>query len=226
MSLESFLIRNSSKTVFNSRKAASDAKIRNPALENRISVVYPGAWMFASESNVERRTKFSFVHLGSLYGSRNLDLFFAALEKVVKEDSLDATKFQVINVGHIDEEQVNHSSTIIEFISIPDLDRDKAVQFASTCSVLLLIQHEDSRSEESIPFKIYDYLNLNLPIISILDNHEILDLLGDNSALASKVKDIEHLKKSIRKSFSWESNQSANRRTPLEPILQFQEIFS
>jgi hypothetical protein len=223
--LENFLIRKSSKTVFNSRRAASDAMIRNPSLEYKISAVYPGAWTFMPDPDVKPRSKFSFVHLGSLYGSRNLDLFFAALEKVVEEDSLEATKFQVINVGHVDEQQINNYSSAIDFVSIPDLNRDEAIRFASSCSTLLLIQHEDSRSAESIPFKIYDYLNLNLPIISVLDNPEILDLLGEYSVLANKIKDIEQLKISIRKSLAWNSDQSAKHRASLDPLIQFQRIF-
>lgn len=177
--LERFLIQNSSKTVFNSKVAASDAMARNPDFADKIYTIYPGAWVFPHYGKAQLRSKFTFVHLGSLYGSRNLDLFFSALERVIEEDSLNSSNFQVVNVGHINEDQINRYSSVVEFISIPSLEREQAIEFATSCNVLLLIQHEDSRSAESIPFKIYDYLNLNLPIISILDNSEILDLLGN-----------------------------------------------
>jgi hypothetical protein len=222
--LERFLIQNSSKTVFNSGVAASDAMARNRDLTDKIYTIYPGAWVFPRNGNDQPRSKFTFVHLGSLYGSRNLDLLFSALERVIEEDSLNSLNFQVINVGHLNEDQVNHYSSIVEFISIPDLDREQAIAVAANCNVLLLIQHEDSRSAESIPFKIYDYLNLNLPIISILDNPEILDLLGEYAELACKIKDFEQLKHSIRKSLVWVPDKARTREPSLDSAHQFLSI--
>jgi len=87
-----------------------------------------------------------------------------------------------------------------------------------------LIQHEDSRSAESIPFKIYDYLNLNLPIISIIDNPEILNLLGEFSELASKIKDLEQLKHSIRKSLAWVPDKRGAQKSLINPTHQFLSI--
>ena len=223
--LERFLIQNSSKTVFNSGVAASDAMARNRDLADKIYTIYPGAWAFPRNGNDHPRSKFTFVHLGSLYGSRNLDVFFSALERVIEEDSLNSLEFQVINVGHLNEDQVNHYSSIVEFVSIPDLDREQAIAFAINCNVLLLSQHEDSRSAESIPFKIYDYMNLNLPIISILDNPEIFDLLGEYAELACKIRDLEQLKHAIRKSLVWVPGKTRARESSIDPTQQFLSIF-
>jgi hypothetical protein len=222
--LERFLIQNSSKTVFNSKVAASDAMARNPDFTDKIYTIYPGAWVFPHYGKEQPRSKFTFVHLGSLYGSRNLDLFFSALERVIEEDSLDSSNFQVVNVGHINEDQINRYSSVVEFISIPNLEREQAIEFATNCNVLLLIQHEDSRSAESIPFKIYDYLNLNLPIISILDNSEILDLLGEYSELASNIKDLDLLKQSIRNSLTWVTDKSDTQESSIDSTQQFLSI--
>jgi hypothetical protein len=222
--LERFLIQNSSRTVFNSNVAASDAIARNQDLADKIYTIYPGAWVFPHYGKEQPRSKFTFVHLGSLYGSRNLDLFFSALEHVIEEDSLNSSNFQVVNVGHMNEDQVNHYSSVVDFISIPNLEREQAIEFAINCNVLLLIQHEDSRSAESIPFKIYDYLNLNLPIISILDNSEILDLLGEYSELASKIKDLDRLKESIRKSLAWDTDKRDAQESSIDSTQQFLSI--
>ncbi len=222
--LERFLIQNSSKTVFNSKVAASDAMVRNPDFADKIYTIYPGAWVFHHYGKAQPRSKFTFVHLGSLYGSRNLDLFFSALERVIEEDSLNSSDFQVVNVGHINEDQINRYSSVVEFISIPNLEREHAIEFAISCNVLLLIQHEDSRSAESIPFKIYDYLNLNLPIISILDNSEILDLLGEYLELASNIKDLDLLKQSIRKSLTWITDKSDIQDSSIDSTQQFLSI--
>jgi len=222
--LERFLIQKSSKTVFNSSVAASDAIARNQDFATKIHTIYPGAWAFPLNAKEQPRSKFTFLHLGSLYGSRNLDLFFSALERVIDEDSLNSSKFQVINVGHLNEDQINHYSSNVEFISVPDLDREQAMAFAMNCNVLLLIQHEDSRSTESIPFKIYDYLNLNLPIISIIDNPEILNLLGEFSELASKIKDLEQLKHSIRKSLAWVPDKRGAQQSLINSTHQFLSI--
>jgi glycosyltransferase involved in cell wall biosynthesis len=59
------------------------------------------------------------------------------------------------------------------------LPRDTALDRARRSQVLLLVQHADDRSLETIPFKLYDYLNLGVPILVIGRNPEIRELLSD-----------------------------------------------
>ena len=137
------------------------------------------------------------MHLGSLYGSRNLDLFLEALSHLEKTGFLNSAEIRVINIGTIDMSVSNYYLDKFELVLIPESSRDFVLEIASTADILLLIQHMDSRSRETIPFKLYDYLNLRLPILGLIDNSEIDQILLKHKAFLSSVSDIESIKSAI-----------------------------
>jgi len=63
---------------------------------------------------------------------------------------------------------------------------------------LIIIQHTDSRSQETIPYKVYDYLNLNMPIIGIINNTELTDILVANSSIIADTNSISSIMSGIK----------------------------
>jgi hypothetical protein len=53
------------------------------------------------------------------------------------------------------------------------------MSIAKDAKFLLLVQHDDNRSAETIPYKLYDYMNLNKPIIMLIKNPEIKELCSN-----------------------------------------------
>ena len=195
--LESILIDNSIKTIFTTKFAALLASNRCPRNNHKITSIYPGAWNFSTQKRIKADNKINFVHLGSLYGSRNLDLFLEALSHLEKTGFLNSAEIRVINIGTIDMSVSNYYLDKFELVLIPESSRDFVLEIASTADILLLIQHMDSRSRETIPFKLYDYLNLRLPILGLIDNSEIEHILLKHKEFLSSVGDIESIKSAI-----------------------------
>jgi hypothetical protein len=189
--LEQFLIRNSTRTVFVTKFAALRARERCPSLVERITTIYPGAWNFHSKVNPRDGDSITFVHLGSLYGTRNLNVFLESLQELTKMPEFAGQKFNVINIGGVDSRLPEINNPHIEVQILPEVSRQDALEYGASVSILLLLQHADERSLESIPYKFYDYLNLCLPVIGLVENQEIVQILKGSAAFLAPVNSTE-----------------------------------
>jgi hypothetical protein len=93
----------------------------------------------------------------------------------------------------------NHAEYLArtDYQELPLGNRQDGLREASKADYLLLVQHSDSRSEETIPYKTYDYLNLGAPIFGVINNPELAELLKDRG-FAGSAKDIDSTKQAIR----------------------------
>lgn len=197
--LEKLLIASSARTVFVTKAAASSAIARSPELEPKITAIYPGAWV-VSKSKPTKATSdavISFLHLGTLYGSRNLDSFLAALTEMRNEESGMFSSVTVKNMGAVYLPQLDSYLETEGFTQTPALPRAEALQAASESDCLLLVQHSDSRSEETIPYKFYDYLNLGLPVFGIVKSKELKELLLGAGGYACEQGDAKSAKREL-----------------------------
>ena len=71
------------------------------------------------------------------------------------------------------------------------VQREKGLVDSLESDFLLLIQHSDSRSEQTIPFKFYDYLMLGLPIIGLTNNSELENLILDSGGFVGSCTDLK-----------------------------------
>lgn len=199
--IETWLIKCLVRAVYVTKEAARLARERNPRYENQIVSIYPGAWQFvppACPGKYRKLKVFEFLHLGTLYGSRNLDLFFDALDALLQEGFEPARAVRVVNLGAV---YCNTSPRYLarsDFQSLDALDRVDALERARRASCLLLVQHTDERSRETIPYKTYDYLNLELPILGLLNNDELKALIEFSSGYAAQADDMEGIKQKLR----------------------------
>jgi len=225
--LENYFINASNKTVYVTKEAAKSASKRHPELVKKIHFIYPGSWQFFIQQNKKRSNQlgnFQFVHLGTLYGSRNLDNFFIALDQLVNEGFPNSEKVTVKNIGAIN---INPSSIYEnrnEFELVEPLNRVEALKYCAGSDMLLLIQHSDARSIETIPYKTYDYFNLNMPIFGIINNPEletILNSLGHYSANATSVDSIKIQIATILTSKFGSTNVRSIAASPYNIIKQF-----
>ena len=194
--LEGLLIESSTKTIFVTKAAASSAIARLPRLKNRIRAVYPGSWVDSRRktSIATSKTAVEFVHLGTLYGSRNLDSFLAALAELKDEEGEKFKSVTVKNMGAVYLPQLERYLQTECFTQTHVLPREEALQAASQADCLLLVQHSDSRSEETIPYKFYDYLNLGLPVFGVVKSRELKKLLIEAGGYACEQGDAQSAK--------------------------------
>jgi len=199
--IEAWLARHSTRSIYVTQEAARLARERNPEHAKQIFGVYPGAWQFVSPVSPGERGKgevFEFLHLGTLYGSRNLDLFFDALDALHEEGFEHARAVRVVNLGAVYCETAPRYLARPDFQSLDALDRVDALQRARQASCLMLVQHTDERSRETIPYKTYDYLNLRLPVFGLLNNDELSTLIESHGGYTTQADNPESIKAALR----------------------------
>ncbi len=199
--IEDWLARRSTRAVYVTQEAARLARERNPENAQQIIGVYPGAWQFVPPVTPGERGKgevFEFLHLGTLYGSRNLDLFFDALDALHEEGFELARAVRVVNLGAVYCETAPRYLARPDFQSLDALDRVDALRRARQASCLMLVQHTDERSRETIPYKTYDYLNLGLPVFGLLNNDELSTLIQSHGGHTAQADDPASIKAALR----------------------------
>lgn len=179
--IESFLVKYSRNIVYATKSAMVSAKNKYPKFEDKFNFIYPGAKENIFKSSKIKNQKITFSYIGSLYQTRNLDVFLDALDKLKLDDKHDF----IINLyGWIADDVkariLNKKNNKIQIHGM--ISREKAQLEAMNSDVLLLIQHTDLRSALTIPFKLYDYLNTgNLILGMTYKNKEIDSILEDHS---------------------------------------------
>ncbi len=175
-----FMLTRSKKYVAVSSGSLQRLVARYPQHESKLEAIYPYASPKVREpgnpAGSEDRTSFEFLHAGTLYGSRTLKPLFSALDDAYDKGLLSKGQVLVTNLG------ADYSGSLerFDYEQTPAVSRQDAVHRSSRADCLLLVQHSDSRSLETIPFKLYDYLNLSVPILVLGRNPEIRTLLSDS----------------------------------------------
>lgn len=177
--VERLLLKKSSLCAYVTKKAAADSKKRNPDFAGRIIHNYPASWDFKISNCLDSNHTYfpiSILHLGTLYGTRNLDKFFTALDSLYADEKIMRGSLEVINLGSIYTHNAEEYIKRADFKLLSERKRVEAMEIAKDAKFLLLVQHDDSRSAETIPYKLYDYMNLGIPIILLIKNPEIREL--------------------------------------------------
>ena len=111
-----------SQCLRNQKKSADDAKLRYPVFSKKIIANYPGAWNFqiVAATNDTKRNYIEILHLGTLYGSRNLDLLFKTVDKMYEKGLLMKGSVKFTNVGSVYTENVEDYKARKDFQLIPE----------------------------------------------------------------------------------------------------------
>ena len=195
--VESLMIKNANKVVYVTKQAAEYVKNRYPKGRANIVGVYPGSWPFKQIKNDESSVSSSaltIIHLGTLYSTRNLYTLIEAIDELIDSGAIASNEIEILNLGEIYGEIKDHhlQRSYVRQESIKP--REEAVILASKYKVSLLVQHSDDRSNATIPYKTYDYLNIGNPILALTNNEELYDLLAINGHLPVAVDDVSAIK--------------------------------
>ena len=174
--VEALLVRKSSNVYLTSKSAVEESHRRNPDFHEKISLMYPG---IPEHKGCEKPVKFPFpltlVHMGSLYGSRNLDQVFLAIRRI--QDEFPNRKIGVLNLGLIEPELLAKYRDLDNFKVIATSSRHEAICYARGASANLLIQHLDERAKVTIPYKTFDYAAKGMPSCVVVNCGEELGTL-------------------------------------------------
>jgi O-antigen ligase len=147
----------------------------------RLAVVYPGAnpsWFGQIPQSKGSRCRFA--HFGSLSGTRNLAVFFQALEQAVSSRPELRRLAQVDVYGSFDSLSEREMKRLrLHDLVVPHgpVPRQEAVAAMQQADCLLLVQNLIYFSCETIPSKVYEYLLAGRPILGLLHNNQELETM-------------------------------------------------
>ncbi len=177
--LNSFMMRRSKKYVVVSNGSLQQVQDSYASHSSKIAAIYPFAEPRTGSNKLIRpstsKGRVEFLHAGTLYGTRSLQPLFKALDAGYASGKFAPEHIQISNLGA----DYTGTEPRVDYRELDLLPRNAALERARHAQALLLVQHSDGRSLETIPFKLYDYLNLDVPIIVIGRNPEIRELLAD-----------------------------------------------
>ncbi|MFM1957928.1 MAG: hypothetical protein RI929_291 [Actinomycetota bacterium] len=179
--IESMFVKRADLIVMTSRGALDALLKRHPKNANRLISVYPGSIHSAISRLSNDPNQHSFgselTHFGTLYGSRNFSLILDLLHRSNIQNGHN--QVSLVNYGHMDSELAESYANSREIQRRSAMPRSEALRRMAASGGLLLIQHRDSRSEETVPFKLYDYTKTDRPIFAVIANEELRELLSD-----------------------------------------------
>ncbi|WP_114785921.1 hypothetical protein [Vibrio tetraodonis] len=193
--LEKYIVKISDKVVFVTKQAAAESQNRYPSHMEKIVAIYPGSKKFKLEPrHRDNGDKIELIHLGTLYSSRNLYSLIQAIDELIEEAKIDKNLIKITNLGDIYGEMKEHHLSRNYIEQLPILPREEAVAFAATKDISLLVQHNDERSQATIPYKTYDYINIKNPILGLTNSLELSSLLRDNGHVSADIENVKEIK--------------------------------
>ena len=201
--VEKIILNRADKVVYATKSAANYVKNRYEKTKANIVGIYPGAKCFSKRNKIEvKKDKLTIIHLGTLYSTRNFYTLIEAIDCLIEEKKIREEQIEILNLGEMYGDLKKHhlSRSYIKYETIRP--REEAVKIAGTFMVSLLVQHSDDRSNATIPYKTYDYLNISNPILALTNSDELHDLLSNSGHIAININDIEGIKVSILKLFN------------------------
>ena len=150
------------------------------------------------------------LHLGTLYGSRNFDKIFSSLDSLYDENKIARGSVTLTNLGSVYTANSAEYLARDDFKLLGERQRVDAMRLAKRADFLLLVQHDDKRSEETIPYKLYDYLNLNMPIILLVKNPEISQICERHRSLVANCGSEQEIKAVIASAMAIFADEKAN----------------
>lgn len=188
--VEKFIVKHANKVNFHMKSTLISAQARYPNNTNLFfSYTSSRRFMLKDFKAIlpHNGVKFKAIHLGTIYSNRN----FLSLEKIIDEASKKTPNLfiEITNLGYVTIENKKINSKNFKLKIIDSIPRVKAVRSAIDFDFLILIQHIDDRSLNSFPFKVWDYLNLNVPIFALINNDELETILRNHGHYVSNIHD-------------------------------------
>jgi glycosyltransferase involved in cell wall biosynthesis len=165
---------------------------------------------------------FTLTYTGSMYGRRNPESLFKALELLVNDGKISLDEFKIKLIGRFGAEihEMVDNTFIKKCIEVvPYMPHTESLVNLLKSDALLLIVDESKESSEIVPGKIYEYLGTGKPILVIApEDGAVAKLIREtNSGLVAHQTNISKISQNFLHLFTlWKERKS------FEP--NFQEI--
>jgi hypothetical protein len=133
-----------------------------------------------------KNNKFTLTYTGSMYGRRNPEALFQAINNLLKSELISKDEFHIRLIGRFGQEifdMIENSGFSENIEVIHYLPHSESLQYLLKSDALLLIVDESKESEEIVPGKVYEYLGTNIPLLVIApEKSAIADLMQETGA--------------------------------------------
>ncbi|MDC1068902.1 hypothetical protein OAQ99_07065 [Candidatus Kapabacteria bacterium] len=169
---------------------------------------------FPTLKNVtEFNDKFTLTYTGSMYGRRNPEALFLALEELINEKLVDSNKISLQFIGRFGNEVKKMFESVTFSSSLVLLDymaHKKSIEHLMRSDATLLIVDESKESEYIVPGKIYEYLGVGKPVFVISpETGAISQLIKEtNGGLLAHQSNIPNIKANFLEYYSkWQKKE-------------------
>jgi hypothetical protein len=193
--LEKLLVKSRSKIVFVTKTAAEECQSRYPLAQN-ISFVYSSSVRILNHQELKYTKSIiefpiKIFYFGEMYSTRNYNSLFLAMNLLMSRG--ENLFFEVDHYGSNTVNIIDRLPETVKFEVKSRISRENGMEIAVSYDLLLIVQHTDNRSRLTIPYKTWDYLNLQKPILALLNNYELKMLLDSLGHYTCDVNDVDSI---------------------------------
>lgn len=161
-----------------------------------------------------KNEKFTVVHNGLLYMIRTPETFLNALISLINKKKIDKNKI-IVKFPWIENEdewkkyfKKNDLDNIVEITGY--LTHKESLEMSINADLLLLIIGKGSENKTVYTGKVFEYLRLCKPILSLSPKDSLVDRLINDTSIGTNVEfdDVQKIEKTILEAYkSWENNE-------------------
>lgn len=186
--LEKKVMKYAGKVIFLTKNATKAAQERAPEYAVRLKTIYPGLIPLKKLPSPQNK-QLVISHFGTLAGSRNLDLLIQSLQVSDVKSGVEIHLY-----GHLDsgvKTAIDESGLASLFKVFGKVPREEALRRMADADVLLLMQNKDDVSIQTIPSKVYEYMQTGKLILSFsYKNTELDELLHRHGHFSADLRDM------------------------------------
>lgn len=157
----------------------------------------------------KQNNKFTIVHNGSFYLKINPYTVAKVIKKLLENESVDEKKIEIILNGNNDCNIINKFKEIMgQYSSIITingyLSHEESLIKSSNADLLLLICGEEESSKQVYTGKVFEYLRLRKPVLSISPKGSLVEKLLDETecGINAEYNDIETIEEILLKYYN------------------------
>jgi glycosyltransferase involved in cell wall biosynthesis len=159
------------------------------------------------KGTIEKDTKFSIAHIGTLVKDRNPEVLWKVLTKLVKENAEFEKQLEIKLVGKIDifvKDKIREHKLDKYLNKIDYLPHDQVIEEQQRSRVLLLLVNNTKNAKGILTGKFFEYLAANVPVLAIgpVDGDLASIISETGSGLISGFEDAAALEKNILQLFA------------------------
>jgi glycosyltransferase involved in cell wall biosynthesis len=176
---------------------AKDFHAKYPAIPTEKVHYLPNGYDSADFPPVEvmNRDVFTVTYTGSMYGKRNPEVFFAAVQRLVEQKSVKLDELQLQFIGRFGAEvhaMLDHPVLKPAIVVRDYMPHAESVRHLFQSDALLMIVDDFKGNEEIVPGKVFEYMGSGRPIITLAPEGAVTRVIEQTrSGRCARSKDVD-----------------------------------